>query len=317
MTGDPGAAAPGRDWPQVSVIMPTRGRPGLVRESIASVVAQDYPGDIECIVVHDQEPPDETLATLGTARRRVRVAANTHSPGLAGARNTGLDLAGSDYVATCDDDDTWHPGKLRAQVTRLLDEPALLAVGSGIRLLLPGGRTLDWPGRSEVISYRLLLRNRVKELHSSTLLIRRTTFDKAGGYDEELPHGYAEDYDWVLRAARVGPVGVVTRPLADIRKNARSWYRGDAENTARALEYMLAKHPDIASSRRGHARMLGQIAFARSALGERGRAVRYAAKALSRWPASPFPYIAMVHATTRVHPQHVLRAARLFRRGMA
>ena len=45
----------------------------------------------------------------------MRVTANTHAPGLAGARNTGLDLAAADYVATCDDDDVWHPEKLEAQ----------------------------------------------------------------------------------------------------------------------------------------------------------------------------------------------------------
>ena len=54
-------------WPPVTVIVPTRNRPELVRESIAAVVGQDYPGKIECIVVHDQEPPDEELTRLGTA----------------------------------------------------------------------------------------------------------------------------------------------------------------------------------------------------------------------------------------------------------
>jgi glycosyltransferase involved in cell wall biosynthesis len=303
-------------WPLVSVIMPTRGRPQLVRESIAAVLAQTYPGEIECLVVHDQEPPDEELTRLGSPRRRVRVAANTHSPGLAGARNTGLDLARGTMVATCDDDDVWHPGKLASQVERLVAEPGLLVVGSGIRLRLPG-RVVEWPGRAEHVSYRLLLRNRVKELHSSTLVMRREAFAKVGAYDERLPRGYAEDYDWVLRAARAGGVGIVTRPLADIRKDGRSWYEGGAENAALALEYLLAKHPDIAASPRGHARVLGQIAFARSALGERGPAMRYAMKAAIRWPISPYPYIAFLHAATRIHPRHILRAARLFRRGMA
>jgi len=295
-------------WPLVSVIMPTRNRPELVRESIAAVVAQTYPGPIECLVVHDQEPPDEELATLGTAEHRVTVTANTHSPGLAGARNTGLDLAHGSIVATCDDDDVWHPEKLASQVERLQREPELLVVGSGIRLRLPG---------KVHISYQLLLRNRVKELHSSTLVMRREAFAKVGPYDEELPRGYAEDYDWVLRAARAGQIGIVTRPLADIRKDGTSYYQGTAENTVLALEYMLAKHPDIASSPRGHARMLGQIAFARSALGERGPAIRYAAKAVVRWPISPYPYMAFVQAATRIDPRHLLRAARLFRRGMA
>jgi glycosyltransferase involved in cell wall biosynthesis len=305
-------------WPQVTVIMPTRGRPELVRKSIAAVVAQSYPGDIDCIVVHDQEPPDEELPLMGTGQHQVRVVANARTPGLAGARNTGLDLAKSDYIASCDDDDVWHPDKLLVQMRRLLNEPSLLVLGSGIRLCLPGGKTLDWPGRAEEVSYDLLLRNRVKELHSSTLVMRRDAFAKAGSYDEEVPYGYAEDYDWVLRAAKAGRVGLVTQPLADIRRNGTSFYQGGAEKkVAAGLEYLLAKHPDFARSRRGHARMLGQIAFARSTLGERGRAFRYATRALVIWPASPYPFIALAHIMTGIHPRHVQRAARLFHRELA
>jgi Glycosyl transferase family 2/Sulfotransferase family len=304
-------------WPAVSVIMPTRNRPELVRESIAAVIGQDYPGKIECIVVHDQEPPDDDLTRLGTPTRTVSVVTNSHSPGLPGARNTGLDLARHEYIASCDDDDIWHVAKLRLQMERLLSEPDLLVVGTGIRLLLPGGKVHDWPGRAEQISYRLLLRNRVKELHSSTLVMRREAFAKAGPYDEALPNGHGEDYDWVLRAARAGRVGLVAQPLADIRKNATSWYRGVAETVLPGLEYMMAKHPDFTSSRRGHARMLGQMALARSSLGQRGPALRDAVKALTRWPASPHPYVALIHIVTGIHPRHLQRAARLFRRGMA
>jgi hypothetical protein len=182
--------------------------------------------------------------------------------------------------------------------------------------MLPGGKVHERPGRAEEISYRLLLRNRVKELHSSTLVMRREAFAKAGPYDEELPNGHGEDYDWVLRAARAGRVGLIVQPLADIRKNTTSWYRGVAESALPSLEYMLAKHPDFTSSRRGHARILGQMAFARSSLGQRGPALRDAMQALSRWPVSPYPYVALTHIATGVHPRHIHRAARLFRRGM-
>jgi glycosyltransferase involved in cell wall biosynthesis len=313
MTTAPGLAG----WPPVSVIMTTRGRPEQVRESIAAVVAQSYPGNIECIVVHDQEQPDESLKLLGTAQHSIRVAANRRTPGEAGARNTGLGLAAGDFLATCDDDDVWHPGKLQAQVKRLLDEPDLLLVGSGIRLLLPGNRTYDWTGRKERISYQLLLRNRVKELNCSTLVMRREVLVKVGLYDEELPHSYAEDYDWVLRSAKAGGIGLVVEPLADIRKDGTSWYEGGALKAVEGLEYLLAKHPDIATSRRGHARILGQIASARSSLGERGLAFRYTLRALSRWPFSPYPYVALVQITTRIHPRYVLRASQLIGRGQA
>ena len=303
-------------WPEVAVIIATRGRPELVRQTIAAVAAQTYPGDIDCVVVHDQEPPDEGLTALSTARCRVRVMTNTRSPGLAGARNTGIGVVSAELIATCDDDDLWHPGKLRMQVGRLLAEPDLLAIGSGIRILLPG-KTLDWPGRAERISYQLLLRNRVKELHSSTLVMRRDTFAKVGCYDESLPYGYAEDYDWVLRIAKAGSIGLVIEPLADIRRNATSWYQGGAEKVAAGLDYLLAKHPDIARSRRGHARVLGQIAFARSSLGQRGPALRCAIRSLARYPGVPHPYIALGHIVTGLEPRHFLRVARLLRRDMA
>jgi hypothetical protein len=303
-------------WPPVTVIVPTRNRPELVRASIASVVGQDYPGRIECIVVHDQESPDEELTKLGTARRVVRVAGNTHTPGLAGARNTGLDLAGDEFIASCDDDDTWHPAKLRLQMELLLSDPDLLVAGTGIRLMLANGKVHDWPGRADEISYELLLRNRVKELHSSTLVMRREAFAKAGSYDEDLPNGHGEDYDWVLRAARAGRIGLVKEPLADIRKNTPSFYRGIAASALPSQEYMLAKHPDITRSRRGHARMLGQMAFARSVLGQRRAALRDATRALTRWPLSPHPYVALTHIVTGVDPTHMQRVARLLRRGM-
>lgn len=304
-------------WPLVSVILPTRARPELIRQALSTIVGQTYPGMIECIVVHDQEPPQPGLAELGTASRSVRVVANGRTPGLAGSRNTGVALARGEFIASCDDDDVWHPTKLHAQISRLLDQPELLVVGSGIRLMLPGGKIVDWPGRAERISYQLLLRNRVKELHSSTLVMRRDAFAKAGLYDETAPQGYAEDYDWVLRAARVGRIGTVVSPLADIRKNAQSWYPGHAAVTVAGLEYVLSKHPDLAASRRGRARLLGQIGFARALLGERRQAMRCALTAIMLWPLLPHAYLALVRIATPLDRRHILRLARLFRRGLA
>jgi hypothetical protein len=88
------------------------------------------------------------------------------------------------------------------------------------------------------------------------------------------------------------------------------------ENTAAGLEYLLAKHPDFAVSPRGHARILGQIAFARSVLGQRRLARRYALTALVRWPASPHAWVALAHIATGIDPRHLRRLARRLGRGM-
>jgi len=313
-------AGPRPEWPLVSVVIPTRGRPELVRETIAAVIAQTYPGEIESVIVHDQEAPDEDLVNLSVPGRPVRVVANTHTPGLAGARNSGLDHATGAFIASCDDDDLFHPDKVEKQVSRMLAEPDLLAVGSGMRLRMPGNRIVDWPGRAELIPYDMLLRSRVKELHSSTMLIRREAFEQVGTYDEGVPYGHGEDWDWLLRAARVGRIGTVTEPLAVIRKDVitsrERWHSGGAQNIVAGLTYMLAKHPDLASTRKGYARILGKIAYAQSQQGNRGEALRYEVRSLTRWPITPDAYLAIAHTVTGIHPRHFLRAARRFGRGV-
>lgn len=305
------------EYPLVSVVLPTRGRPELVREAVASVVAQDYPGEVELVVVHDQEDENQSLTEAARPGRSVAVMSNTRTPGLTGSRNTGLGVVKGEYIASLDDDDAWHPQKLRLQVDRFNSDPDVLALGSGIRLILPEGRTADWVGRHDYVARELLLRNRVKELHSSTLIMRRDAFAKAGLYDEGLPNGYAEDYDIVLRISLVGRIGIVREPLADIRKDGHSYYRGRAANTAPALAHFLEVHPEIAANRRGHARMLGQMGFARSSLGDRRVAARLALRGMARWPFSPHPYVAMVHVMTGADPAIFARLARRLGRGMA
>ncbi len=324
LVADPTQAAAGRPdeegWPMVSVVVPTHGRPELVREAVASAVAQDYPGDIEVVVVHDQEEEDrdlESLSRLERPSRSVRVISNTRTQGLVGSRNTGLENTTGELVASLDDDDSWHPDKVRRQVERFRAEPDLLALGTGIRIVLPDGRASDWLGRADHITRTMLLRNRVKELHSSTLMMRRDAFAKAGLYDESLPRGYGEDYDMVLRISRVGQIGVVREALADIRRDGQSYYQRRAAHTAPALAHFLTVHPEITQDRRGHARVLGQMGFARSCLGERRAAAGLAAHGLARWPLSPHPYVALAHVATGADPASFARIARRLGRGMA
>jgi GT2 family glycosyltransferase len=309
-------AAQVTDWPAVSVVLPTRGRPELLREAVASVVDQDYAGPIEIVVVHDQEEPMTELKELATATRSIALVENTHATGLAGARNSGLEHVASQFVASCDDDDFWDPDKLRLQMARMLAEPDLVVLGAGIRLLMDAGRVAEWPGDAPVVTRGDLLARRRKELHSSTLLMRRRLFDEIGGYDEALPSSYAEDYEFLLRAVEIGRIGVVNTPLASIRKYNASWFRERAEVVAEALEYLLRTHPEIAESRPGHARVIGQIAFARSLMGQRRQALRFAARAFGRWPVAPHAALAVVHTVTGIDPRLLLAWARKAGRGI-
>jgi glycosyltransferase involved in cell wall biosynthesis len=315
-SSDRPATEPSGVLPEVTVVVPTRGRRELVRRTVESIVGQRYDGPIRVVVVHDQEDPDPTLEELALPHRRVDVVVNTGHPGLAGSRNFGLTLCDTEIVASCDDDDTWLPDKVRLQVERLQSDPRMLVVGGGIRLLMPRGRVVEWLGPADEVGQADLFRSRRKELHSSTLLMRRAAFELAGDYDTELPQSYAEDYEWLLRAVRHGRIGVVREPLANIKKDGESWFRERAEVIAEALEYVLRVHPEIARSRRGYARVAGQIAFARANLGQRRDATRWLLRSMGRWPLSPQAGLALFQLVFRVDPRLLLRSARVMGRGL-
>ena len=72
--------------PAVSVVIPTRGRPALLREAIASALAQTF-ADLEVIVVEDGG--DDARAVVDSFGQRVRHMSQSHQ-GVSVARNAGV-----------------------------------------------------------------------------------------------------------------------------------------------------------------------------------------------------------------------------------
>src|ERR1700710_923264 len=158
-------------WPLVSAVIPTMNRPQLLRRAVQSVIDQDYPGPIECLVVYDGTDPvmPEVQPRDG---RTVRVLVNNRTRGLAGNRNTGYLAATGELVGSCDDDDEWLPGKLRAQVELLRAQPEASAAAAG---LLYHYRGKDMPREAELpaLTFADLLNDRHLEANASTYLIGR------------------------------------------------------------------------------------------------------------------------------------------------
>ncbi|MFI5927913.1 glycosyltransferase family 2 protein [Micromonospora sp. NPDC051543] len=299
--------------PSVSVVVPTRDRPELLRAALAAILAQEYPGTIEAVVVFDQSTPDESLTALGGPGRTVRVIANGRTPGLAGARNSGTLAAEGDLVAFCDDDDEWLPGKLAAQVEALAADPGAEFVCCGIRVSYDG-HTVDRVLDKDRITLDDLLRDRLTELHPSTFLIRATALrDGFGLVDEEIPGSYAEDYEFLLRAARSAPLINLRTPSVLVRWHKRSYFAQRWDTISEALQWLLRRYPEFAGQPAGEARVTGQIAFARAASGDRRGALRWARHTLRRNPREPRAYLALAVAGRVVRADSVLRT--LHKRG--
>jgi len=294
-------------WPSVGVVIPTRDRPEELRRALASILGQDYPGDVEVVVVFDGSEPDRSLE-----QQDVRTIENTRTAGLAGARNTGILSLETDLVAFCDDDDEWLPGKLEAQV-RALSASGADFVTTGV-LVSYADRTVPRLAGTEVISRDQLIRSRMAMLHSSTFVIARDPLLQAIGLvDESIPGAQGEDWDLLIRAAAVQPIVHVDEPLVRVFWSASSYFGRRWDTKLASLRWMLDRYPDLARDRRAAARVYGQLAFAHAAQGDVRAAFSWSARAVLRSPVEPRAYIAAGVALRLVSSERVL--ASLHRRG--
>lgn len=297
----------------VSAVIATRDRPELLRRALRSMLAQDVGALAEVVVVFDQTEPDHSLAAE-FPEAVVHVVSNTRSPGLCGARNTGIGIARGDWIAFCDDDDEWTPDKLRLQLD-VVDSDSVFVVG-GIRIANQNRLVERTPG-SRTLRLNRLVKSRVMEAHPSTYLIRRSALQgELGLIDEQIPGGYYEDYDILLRAARIHHIEVVDAPIAVIHWHPTSFFKNRWEMIVSAIEYLIDKTPELHTTRAGMARLRGQQAFALAGLGRRREAISRAAQTFTLDPRQLRSYLSLAVALTPLKAEWLVRFANVFGRGI-
>lgn len=303
------------NWPSISAVIPTRDRPVLLARAVQSVLNQQYPGPLECVVVFDQQTP-EMPAVKVPEGRSVRLIENDRTPGLAGARNAGAAACTSDLLAWCDDDDEWLPGKLHRQVEAMRHTPEAAVVTCGISLCVGNRHYLKTPGAEALVPRTALLRSRQAWIHSSTLLIRRDRFfGDIGPVDEAVPGSYGEDYEWVLRASGTAPIVAVPEALVRVYWQT-SYYADRWDVMISGIQYHLDKHPELADDARNAARMYGRLAFAYSASGMSGQARSWARRSIRLNWLQPRGYLAMLVAAHLLTPRRVMSAAHALGKGV-
>jgi hopene-associated glycosyltransferase HpnB len=111
------------NWPAVAVIVPARNEADVVEQSLATLVAQDYEGDISIFLVNDRSE-DETAA-LARGVAGVTVVDGCDAPagwtGKMWAVSQGIDAMEianfpAEYVWLTDADIAHHPGELASLV---------------------------------------------------------------------------------------------------------------------------------------------------------------------------------------------------------
>ncbi len=212
--------------PKVSVVVPCYNNTLFVRQSVESVLSQDYP-NIEVIVVDDGST-DDSIAKLAIFGNRIRVIQQPNQ-GPAAARNRGIRHATGEFIAFNDSDDLWLPGKVSAQVSYLLRHPEFIACFCSFEVwdgksALPEAAVGHQSSAISIIPeatgwlYLKLLKESV--IHTITIMIRREIVTEVGFFNESLRIG--EDHEYWLRLSRRGKMAKLDHLSALYRDNLTS-----------------------------------------------------------------------------------------------
>jgi GT2 family glycosyltransferase len=188
-------AAPGRDWPPVSVVVCSYNGESTIRDTLEATASLAYP-DYEVIVVDD----GSTDRTASIASEYPVRLIRTENQGLSAARNVGLAAATGEIVVYTDDDAYPDPDWLTYLASAFADSDAAAFGGPN---LLPQE---DGPMAACVYhapggpSHVLLSDREGEHLPGCNMAFRRECLEAIGGFD---PHfriaGDDVDVCWRLR----------------------------------------------------------------------------------------------------------------------
>ena len=183
--------------PQVSIILPTFNRVGLLRRAIKSILTQSL-ANWELIVINDasNDGTREYLDELALYDLRIRTIHNAKNnyPDISKNLNVGLRLARGMYVARLDDDDYWCDNdKLRKQADFFATHPKHVLTGGGTIVVDENDKErfrYQKLGRDEAIRDKALFAN---PFTHSTVMFRRDVALACGGYGD-----FRNAEDWEL-----------------------------------------------------------------------------------------------------------------------
>jgi GT2 family glycosyltransferase len=260
-----------RDF-EVSVVVPTRDRADLVGETIDGLLAQTHPA-AEIIVVDDGST-DDTASVVKGFDAPVRYH-RVERVGPSAARNAGVSLSRSPWIAFCDSDDVWLPTKLERQLRLHALCPALeYSITDFVRVASEEGLGRSgfadapagfWSADRRELESRLWVYEvplydrflRFQPMFPSTLLLSKRRWEALGGFNELPLMGVCEDFEFGLRQSGVPPIGIVAEALVRIRVHPGNRSRDLVAallTQAAILDYALAEHP----AARTHAAIVGE-----------------------------------------------------------
>ena len=258
LAGDALLFDPADPFFSVSAVVVVYNGAKFLRATLESILAQTVP-PLEILVIDDGSPDNsgEIAASLGPAITVLRIA----NGGASAARNFGAAQARGRWIAFCDQDDLWHPDKLRRQLNLVARCPEIHYVLTDFVDTtdgVPAPRTHlsyappdFWHG--DRLPEGLIVRDSVlgklttfQPSITSTPLVLKDYFFRTGGFDPTVEWG-AEDTCFHFRCLAATPFGVVPDVLMHYTRHPDA---GSADpvkqlrKTVACWDYILATYPE-------------------------------------------------------------------------
>ena len=202
--------------PTVSVIIPVYNKREYIKETVNSVLNQDF-GSFEIIVVDDGSTDDSLEVVKSISDPRLQIFSQSNS-GVERSRNFGFSKSVGPFVVFLDADDLMSSNRLRKQVDLFNATKDLVLVGTWASVIDHSGEMIGSirpPTSNAALKLAHLFRN---QFVSSSVMIKRSVIENGVVFNESRGKRFAEDYDLWLRLAQKGQVSNIPENLTAYRR---------------------------------------------------------------------------------------------------
>lgn len=224
------------NFPLVTVITPAYNQGIFLRETIESVLSQDYP-NIELYVINDGST-DDTEKILQEYTGRIKW--ETHkNMGQTPTINKGWRLTNGEIITWLNSDDTYLPGAVRKAVDYLQKHPETGVVYGDTILTSADGTPVGKSRTFPVFDYKNFVEQCDNTIVQPSSFIRRDVVRKVGELDPKFY--YFMDWDLWLRTGLYFSIDFIPEEMSTYRLHAESKTVAQSLKAAPELEYMYRK----------------------------------------------------------------------------
>jgi glycosyltransferase involved in cell wall biosynthesis len=225
-----------KEWPLVTVITPAYNQGLFIRDTIESILSQDYP-HIELYVINDGST-DDTEKILQEYSGRIRWETQKNM-GQTATINKGWQLTNGEIITWLNSDDTYLAGAVRKGVEYLREHPETGIVFGDTLLTEADGKPIGQSKPQPAFNYLNLLVHSKNTVAQPSSFIRREVIQKAGELDPRFY--YFMDWDLWLRAGLYFKIDYIPELWSTYRLHAESKTVAQSLKSAPELEYMYRK----------------------------------------------------------------------------